>query len=380
MTHICLSSVSSATRWRAPAMIALLSLALAACAPPGPPSTSAGGGEPAAPGARTPRASIPAPVEPTLPAIETDSLDGLATALAAQCALARPPAPWPELCAEWRMHRSTPLHWLTRRFEPQLLRGADGGEQGLITGYYEPELTGSRQRESAGQVPLLARPAADSARARLPRAQIEAHAAADTQALVWIDDPVDAYFLQVQGSGRVRLRDGSVMRVGFAGDNGHSYRAIGRDLIERGVLTRETLSARAIADWLRAHPVEGRELMHSNPRYVFFREVPAPAPGAGAQTGSPGPSGPIGSLGVPLTALRSVAVDPRAVPLGSLLWLEVADPRGGMLRRLVLAQDTGAAIVGSPRADLFWGTGAQAGDSAGLMKTTGRLWWLRPRP
>ena len=126
-----------------------------------------------------------------------------------------------------------PLRWLTHRFEPQLLRGADGSEQGLITGYYEPELTGSRQRESASQVPLLARPATDSALARLPRARIEAQAAGEAQALAWIDDPVDAYFLQVQGSGRVRLRDGSVMRVGFAGDNGHSYRAIGRDLIER---------------------------------------------------------------------------------------------------------------------------------------------------
>lgn len=377
MTHICLPSVSLATRWRAPAMIALLSLALSACAPPGPPRTPAGTGEAVVPGARSPRASIPAPVEATLPAIETDSLNGLATALAAQCALARPPAPWPELCAEWRTQRSTPLRWLTHRFEPQLLRGADGSEQGLITGYYEPELTGSRQRESASQVPLLARPAPDSALARLPRARIEAHAAGEAQALAWIDDPVDAYFLQVQGSGRVRLRDGSVMRVGFAGDNGHSYRAIGRDLIERGVLTRESLSARAIADWLRAHPVEGRELMRANPRYVFFRETQALPAGTGSPTG---PSGPIGSLGVPLTALRSVAVDPRAVPLGSLLWLEVADPRGGMLRRLVLAQDTGAAIVGSPRADLFWGTGAQAGDSAGLMKTTGRLWWLRPRP
>ncbi|MBP8308488.1 MAG: MltA domain-containing protein [Burkholderiaceae bacterium] len=331
---------------------------------------------------RAPGASIPAPGEPQLPPIESDSLEGLGAALAAQCALARPPAPWPELCIEWRSQKGALLPWLTRRFEPQPLRGPDGGERGLITGYYEPELTGSRLRESTGQVPLLPRPPIDAPRARMPRAQIEAQAAGDAQALAWIDDPVEAYFLQVQGSGRVRLRDGSVMRVGYAGDNGHPYRAIGRDLIERGALTSASLSARAIADWLRANPVEGRELMHSNPRYVFFREVDAPSTGAGVggRAEVAGASGPIGSLGVPLTALRSVAVDPRVVPLGSLLWLEVADPRGGMLRRLVLAQDTGAAIVGSPRADLFWGTGALAGDSAGLMKSTGRLWWLRPRP
>jgi membrane-bound lytic murein transglycosylase A len=157
-----------------------------------------------------------------------------------------------------------------------------------------------------------------------------------------------------------------------------TVRAIGRDLIERGVLTRETLSARAIADWLRAHPVEGRESDALEPALRVLSRGSCRRPER-ARRQVARPSGPIGSLGVP-TALRSVAVDPRAVPLGSLLWLEVADPRGGMLRRLVLAQDTGAAIVGSPRADLFWGTGVQAGDSAGQMKTTGRLWWLRPRP
>ncbi|HPU52325.1 MAG TPA: MltA domain-containing protein [Burkholderiaceae bacterium] len=299
-------------------------------------------------------------------------MEGLASAIAAQCAMARPPAPWPELCVEWRTQRGTPIRWLTRRFDAQLLRGADGSDRGLITGYFEPELTGSRQRESAHQVALLRRPAGDAPHARAPRAQIEARVPGDPEVLVWVDDPVDAYFLQVQGSGRVRLRDGTVMRVGFGGDNGLPYRAIGRDLIERGVLTMASLSARAIADWLRGNPLEGRELMQSNPRYVFFREVEVPKSAAAV--------GPIGSLGVPLTPLRSAAVDPRAVPPGSLLWLEVADPRGGMLRRVVVAQDTGAAIVGSPRADLFWGTGTAAGDAAGLMKTTGRLWLLRPKP
>ncbi len=305
------------------------------------------------------------------PDLQADALDGLDAAIAAQCALARPPEPWPALCPQWRLERGDLRAWLTRRFEARALRSPQGRDEGLITGYYEPEIEGSRTRESAAQVPLLARPAPASAEARMTRTEIETGAPAALKALVWIDDPVDAFFVQVQGSGRVRLRDGSVMRVGYAGDNGHPYRAIGRDLIELGELSAETLSAQAIADWLRRDPARGRELMRRNPRYVFFRELPA---------GLRASDGPIGSMGVALTALRSVAVDPRAVPPGSLLWLEVADPRGGVLRRLVVAQDAGAAIIGSPRADLYWGTGAQAGQWAGQMKSTGRLWLMQPRP
>lgn len=320
--------------------------------------------------------------------IGSDDLKGLGAAIDAQCAMARPPAPWPALCTEWRTQRQSPLTWVARRFEAVPLCAADGADQGIITGYYEPVVNGSRVRENPRQVPLLRRPAAESAAARWPRAQLENQTPATDDVVAWVDDPVDAYFLQVQGSGRVQLRDGAVMRVGYAGDNGHTYRAIGRDLIERGVMTPTTQSAQSIADWLRANPVEGREIMQRNPRFVFFREsgvAGAPPTGAGTggaagQTGAVSLAGPIGSLGVPLTALRSVAVDPKVVPLGSLLWLEVADPRGGQLRRLVVAQDTGAAIVGSPRADLYWGTGSAAGEAAGKMKSKGRLWWLRPRP
>jgi membrane-bound lytic murein transglycosylase A len=312
------------------------------------------------------------------PDLATDPLDGLVDAIDAQCALARPPGAWAALCEEWRGERATASSWIARRFDARLLRGPDGSDRGLITGYYEPELRASRERESGTQAPLLRRPGADWPLGRQPRAQIEA--AADSAAtaglvLAWVDDPVEAYFLQIQGSGRLKLRDGSVMRVGYAGDNGHAYRAIGRDLIERGVLSPQALSAQAIAQWLRANPQAGRELMQRNARYVYFRESSPSARDALA-----GRDGPAGSLGVALTPLRSVAVDPKAVPLGSLLWLEAEDPRGGTLRRVVVAQDTGAAIVGVPRADLYWGTGAAAGESAGLMKGTGRLWLLQPRP
>lgn len=320
--------------------------------------------------------------------IGSDDLKGLGAAIDAQCAMARPPAPWPALCTEWRTQRQSPLTWVARRFEAVPLCAPDGADQGIITGYYEPVVNGSRTRENPRQVPLLRRPPADSAAARWPRAQLENQTPSADDVVAWVDDPVDAYFLQIQGSGRVQLRDGSVMRVGYGGDNGHTYRAIGRDLIDRGIITPAGQSAQSIADWLRANPVEGREIMQRNPRFVFFRETGFSGPpptgtatgNATSQTGAVTLAGPAGSLGVPLTALRSVAVDPKLVPLGSLLWLEVADPRGGQLRRLVLAQDTGAAILGSPRADLYWGTGSAAGEAAGKMKSKGRLWWLRPRP
>ena len=305
------------------------------------------------------------------PELRRDNLAGLNAAIEAQCGMRRPPSPWEGLCGEWRNNRQQLHAWLETRFEPRLLRSANGRDRGLITGYYEPELSGSRERESASQVPLLGRPGADSPVWRWTREQIDNATTPPAEVIAWLDDPVAAYFLQIQGSGRIQLRDRSVLRVGYAGDNGMPYHAIGRDLIERGVLTAATLSAQAIGDWLRENPAQGRALMHRNRRYVFMAPMPA---------GSPGRDGPVGSLGVRLTPLRSVAVDPRMVPPGSLLWLEVADPRGGVLRRLVVAQDSGAAIVGSPRADLFWGTGTEAGKAAGLMKTEGRLWLLVPRP
>ncbi|MBU2089727.1 MAG: MltA domain-containing protein, partial [Alphaproteobacteria bacterium] len=185
--------------------------------------------------------------------------------------------------------------------------------------------------------------------------------------ILWVDDPVDAFFLQIQGSGRVTLADGRVIRVGYAGQNGHPYVAIGRELIAKGELTRENVSMQSIRAWLAANPGRADEIMNSNPSYVFFRELPG--------------EGPVGAQGVALTPLRSLAVDRRFVPLGTPVWLDVDHPDSGAprLRQLVVAQDVGGAIRGPVRGDLFWGHGKDAADKAGRMKSTGFYYLLLPK-
>jgi membrane-bound lytic murein transglycosylase A len=351
-----------------------------------------------------PKASGPEPVPPaSLAGWAADPLDGLGSAIARQCAMRAPPAPWPELCGEFAALPAGPRglrDWLERRFQAWPLRDAQGGLQGLVTGYFEPLLTGSRMRESASQVPLYRRPPdlltidltgveprLEGLRLRgrvqgervVPyhsRADIETARPLAGHELLWVDDAVDAFFLEIQGSGRVRLRDGGVARVGYADQNGHPYRAIGRSLVERGAMTLEQVTAPAIRRWLREHPAQAAEVMRTNPSKVFFRELP-PAPPAAA--GEPEP-GPPGSLGVPLTAMRSLAVDRSVVPLGSLLWLDAPHPLDpAPIRRVMAAQDTGGAIVGRVRADFFWGFGDLAERAAGTMRSSGRLWLLWPR-
>ena len=400
MTHMFVLSVKRDSIVLA---CAALALALAGCTAPsptqppsdGPPAAYPGRAETAAaaPAARAPSAagaedlaapaSAPrgvdafpgAPALPgapaALPGWREDDLAGLRGALARQCASRRPPAPWPALCAELPNDDAGLAGWISARFRAKPLTDDAGGTTGLITGYHEPELTGSRARESAGQVPLYRRPPDAVLAARPSRERIETGGLLAGSELVWLDDPVEAFFLQVQGSGRVRLRDGSVMRVGYGGDNGLGYRAIGSVLVARGAMPAAEVNAGSIKDWLRANPAQAPAVMRSNPRYIFFRELPPAPPEAG----------PPGSLGVPLTPMRSVAVDPKRVPAGALLWLDTTDPLdGSALRRLVVAQDTGAAIVGTVRADLFWGAGERAARGAGLMKQPGRMWLLEPRP
>jgi membrane-bound lytic murein transglycosylase A len=263
---------------------------------------------------------------------------------------------------------------------------------GLFTGYYEPELKGARQADPRFPVPIYGRPpelvsvelgafreslkgqriAGRVVEGRLEpyakRGDIEGGALAGRGLeIAWVDDPVDAFFLQVQGSGRIRLADGDLMRVGYAAQNGHPYVAIGRELIQRGVLTRETVSMQTIRAWLAANPGEAAALMAVNPSYVFFREL----------TGE----GPIGAEGVPLTPGRSLAVDRRFVPLGVPVWLDAEHPLrpGERLRRLMLAQDTGGAITGPVRGDFFWGSGEEAAAAAGVMKSAGEYYLLLPR-
>ena len=353
----------------------------------------------------------PRPVEPaSLPGWAADPLDGLGAAIVRQCTMRAPPAPWPVLCAEFAaLPRPAPdampmrdalRGWLATRLEAWPLRDAKGGTEGLVTGYYEPLMTGSRTRESASQAPLYARPAdlltielagvePKLAGLRLrgrvqgtrvvpyhDRAEIETTRPLAGNELVWVDDPVDAFFLEIQGSGRVRLRDGTTLRVGYADQNGHPYRAIGRSLIDRGALKPDEVTAPAIRRWLREHPAQAPEVMRTNPSVVFFRELPVPPP---APPGEPEP-GPPGSLGVPLTPMRSLAVDRSVVPLATLVWLDTTHPVDGRpIRRAMAAQDTGGAIAGSVRADFFWGFGAVAERAAGEMRARGRMWMLWPR-
>jgi len=185
--------------------------------------------------------------------------------------------------------------------------------------------------------------------------------------LAWLTDPMDLQFLQIQGSGRVQLEDGRQLRLGYADQNGHPYRPIGRWLVEQGQLKKEEVSMGAIHAWAQANPQRVPELLASNPSYVFFSTRPDSN------------EGPRGSLNVPLTAGYSVAIDRKVIPLGSLLWLSTTRPDGTPVVRPVGAQDTGGAITGEVRADLFWGTGPEAGELAGNMKQQGQIWMLWPK-
>ncbi|WP_153111126.1 murein transglycosylase A [Propionivibrio limicola] len=287
------------------------------------------------------------------------------------------------------------------RFEPYLLTNPDGSTSGLVTGYYEPLLRGSRTRSPIFAQPVLGvppdlltidlgdvLPELKNMRLRgrlqgnkvvpyFSRAEITSREKEKTFAdrvLLWVDDPVEYFFLQVQGSGRVRLPDGSMVRLGYADQNGHPYQSIGRVLVERGELKLEQASMQGIQAWARANPARLGDLLNSNPSYVFFREVPVKV-GNGARQDE----GPAGALGVPLTAERSIAVDPRHVPLGAPVFLATTRPNSNLpLRRLMMAQDTGGAIRGVVRADFFWGFGAEAGNQAGRMKQQGQMWVLLP--
>lgn len=232
-----------------------------------------------------------------------------------------------------------------------------------VTGYYEPELPGARTRSAAFPVPIHTLPPMGIGASR---AEIEAHDLLAGHEIAFLRDPVDRFFLQVQGSGRIVMEDGSVLRVTYAGRNGHPYRSLGRILIERGEIAEDAMSAGAVQGWLRADPERGMRLMHENPSYVMFR----------ALHGSRAEEGPPGTMGVPLTPGRSVAMDVDVAPLGTAVWLEIDGP--DPIRRLCIVQDTGSAIKGA-RVDLFIGTGAVAGRIAGEMNRAGRATLLLPR-
>lgn len=244
----------------------------------------------------------------------------------------------------------------------------DRGKPGMFTGYYEAEIDATRTRDAVHRYPLYAAPKQST---NLTRAEIEAGGlTGQNLEFLWLKDPVDAFFLQIQGSGVVRLKEGGEIRVGYAGNNGHGFVAIGKVMIEEGIIDRSAASMQTIRAWLRANPDKAQAMMNRNPRFIFFREVK---------------EGPVGAMGVVLTAGRSLAVDPGFVPLGLPLWLDTAWPidhetarRGDPLRRLMLAQDTGSAIKGPVRGDFFWGSGEEALKFAGAMKSPGNWFLLLP--
>ena len=303
---------------------------------------------------------------------------------------------WKRVCDLARAADGKPGHDPRRFFESQLkpyaIQAADGNATGLVTGYYEPLLRGSRMRAKGYEQPVRGVPddlltidlgtvfpelKDKRVRGRLEgnkvvpywsRAEIAARGdKVPARTLLYVDDAVELFFLQVQGSGRVKLADGTTIRLNYADQNGYPYQSIGRVLVDRGELKLEEASMQGIQAWARANPGRLDELLNSNPSYVFFREAPN------------GNGGPVGALGVPLTAERSIAVDPRSVPLGAPVFLATTRPNSPKpLNRLVLAQDTGSAITGAVRADFFWGFGKEAGEQAGRMKQSGRMWVLLP--
>lgn len=279
-------------------------------------------------------------------------------------------------------------------FTPYKVLNPDGSDSGLITGYYEPLLLGSRKRSQRFAYPLYAPPddmlevdlgelypqiRGNIVRARLQgkrvvpyfnRAEIDAGQAPALRGreLFWVEDPVELFFLQIQGSGRIQLEDGSYAKIGYAEQNGHPYASIGRRLIDMGELLPEQASMQGIKNWVEKNPERMEVLLGHNPSYVFFRELPDSL------------SGPLGALGVPLTNEYSIAVDRRSIPLGVPVFLATTQPNSSdPLNRLVFAQDTGGAIKGAVRADFFWGFGELAGHQAGRMKQSGRLWILFPK-
>ena len=290
---------------------------------------------------------------------------------------ARPAPGWTLLCAQAALQSpandTEATLWLMQHLRPYRVESNDGNATGLATGYFEPQLEGSRVAQGPYQVPVLAAPSDLAARKPyFTRQQIATEQAGRQKPIAYVSDPIELAVMQVQGSGRLSLseRNGStrLVRLAFAGHNDQPYQSIGKLLVDRGEL-REA-SWISIREWARLNPSRLNELLWANPRYVFFREEALP----GTELG------PRGGQGAPLTPMRSVAVDKASIPFGTPVWLDTTWPRTDTpLRRLAMAQDTGSAITGAVRIDYFWGWGREAEEQAGKMKQPLRLWALWPR-
>ncbi len=272
---------------------------------------------------------------------------------------------WQAVCA-FATSNPDPRRFFELLFRPVLITD---GDDGLFTGYFEPELNGSLRRSGKYRYPVYAMPPeareVDQWYSRRELLETDKLAGRGLE-IAWVDDPVELFFLQIQGSGRITLPDGGKVRVGYSGANGHPYKSIGAELVRRGVFQAHQVSATVIRNWVRKNPVAGQELLFHNPSYVFFREV----------SRVPANKGPLGAMNRSVTPMRSIAVDPAFVPLGAPVWIE--KDGAGPMRRLMIAQDTGSAIKGAQRADVFFGTGDAAGRAAGQLKDPGRMLVLLP--
>lgn len=378
------------TRQGAAAALAILLLLLSACHT-----------VPQRPGAvaSAPRVAYLAARWSDLPGWETDSLVQAWPALLSSCRVHSRPE-WNEVCAAAAqlpaVSDSTIRAYFIANFQPLRVIRTEAGTgatlpTGLLTGYFEPQLRGSRDHATGFDTPLYSVPddlltvdlgslipelKGKRVRGRLVgktvvpyfmREQLDADPALRGHEIVWLESALDAFLLEVQGSGRVQLEDGTVIRLAYADQNGQPYRSIGRYLVNQGALTVEQASMPGIRAWLATHPERLREVLNANPSVVFFQEQPLGDPALG----------PRGAEGVPLTAGRSIAVDPTYIPLGTPVYLATASAEN--LRRLVVAQDTGGAISGAPRADFFCGVGDDAASMAGNLRAQVSLWLLWPR-
>ncbi|MBU3578830.1 MltA domain-containing protein [Polynucleobacter sp. 73C-SIWE] len=284
---------------------------------------------------------------------------------------------WRQVCALAASVSARDTQSVRRYFESNFqayeIRNSAGSDTGLITGYYEPVMNGSQTRTSTYNVPLYAYPNAWKKSRPNPgptRAELMSSGILQGSEIAWVQDPVAAASMQIQGSGKIRLQDGRILRLGFAGTNEQPFKSSAQWLIDRKEMTRGEASMQGISQWAKRNPDRVNEMLNANPRFVFFKELPSNVDAD---------LGPTGALGVPLTAGRSIAVDLQAMPLGAPVFLATTKPLSNQsLQKLVMAQDTGKAIVGGVRADFYWGSGDAAGEIAGRMKQNGKMWLLLP--
>ena len=285
---------------------------------------------------------------------------------------------WRQVCSQVTNISARDSQAIRRYFESNFqayeIRNNAGSETGLVTGYYEPVMNGSQTRTSLYSVPLYAYPNAWRQTRPNPgpsRAELISSGVLKGSEIAWVQDPVAAAFMQIQGSGKIRLQDGRVLRLGYAGTNEQPFKSFAQWLLDKKEITRSEATMQGISQWAKRNPDRVNEMLNANPRFVFFKELPG---NVSADLG------PTGALNVPLTAERSIAIDLQAMPLGAPVFLSTTNPLSDqVLQKLVMAQDTGKAIVGGVRADYYWGSGDSAGEMAGRMKQNGKMWVLLPR-